>query len=58
MWQGVKRGDRFWSPAGVVEVIRVSRSGTWVDIRVHQWPRGATWTKRMPRGIPARWFKV
>ena len=48
----VRKGDRFTAPGGTVTVLRVGFP--WVDIRVTQ-PNGATWTKRMPNGIPADW---
>jgi hypothetical protein len=54
----VRRGDRFRTPGGdVVEITRVGQRGPWVDIRVIQ-PHGATWTKRMPRGVPESWRRL
>lgn len=58
--QSVQRGDRFVMPhpdadksPWFIEVTRVSKAGTWADIRVLNW--AVMWTKRMPEGIPADW---
>ena len=56
MMTGVSKGDIFGTPGGdVVRVTRVGRSG-WVDVIVVQ-AHGASWTKRMPKGIPDGWSR-
>jgi hypothetical protein len=52
----VRAGDTFDSPGGYVRVTRVGKAG-WIDIAVSQ-PNGATWTKRMPTGIPVGWVRL
>jgi hypothetical protein len=52
----VQKGDRFLAAGGHAYVTRVGKAG-WVDIVVSQ-PGGATWTKRMPTGIPAAWTRL
>jgi hypothetical protein len=65
MAQRTKNGERWQSQAMgtdlVMTVTRMSKTRAWVDITCTQMTgegRYATWTKRMPEGIPDTWVRV
>lgn len=57
-YQPAGKGDEFVDPFGTAVVVkRASARGGWVDIDVFP-IFGSTWSKRMPKGIPANWKKT